>query len=249
MLRRIGAGTQMVETELRELFPEAGILRMDTDTVTPAGSHEKLLDRFREEGIPIMVGTQMVTKGLNFENVTLVGVISADQSLYAGDYRAGERTFSLITQVVGRSGRGAKPGRAVIQTFTPDNEIIVRAAGQDYPAFYRAEIELRKLQRTPPFSEMLSVTVSGTDEEHVYRACRAVRQRLDGLLSADGRAEILGPAPLAVVRINNRYRYRVTICGAPGGGLRPVVAGVVMECCRDRRFSDVSIYADNDPGE
>ena len=111
----------MVESELKELFPDVEVLRMDTDTVTPAGSHEKLLDRFRQENIPIMVGTQMVTKGLNFENVTLVGVISADQSLYAGDYRAGERSFSLITQVVGRSGRGQKPGRAVIQTVRRSN--------------------------------------------------------------------------------------------------------------------------------
>ena len=248
-LRYLGAGTQMVETELKELFPGTEILRMDTDTVTPAGSHEKLLDRFREEKIPIMVGTQMVTKGLNFENVTLVGVISADQSLYAGDYRAGERTFSLITQVVGRSGRGTKPGRAVIQTMTPDNETIVQAARQDYPAFYRAEIELRKLQSTPPFTELLSVTVSGTDEEHVYRACRAIRERLDDLIPSAGQAEILGPAPLAVVKVNNRYRYRVMIYGAVGAKLRALVAGVVIECCRDKRFADVAIYADNNPSD
>lgn len=248
-LKHIGAGTQMVESELKELFPDVEVLRMDTDTVTPAGSHEKLLDRFRQENIPIMVGTQMVTKGLNFENVTLVGVISADQSLYAGDYRAGERSFSLITQVVGRSGRGKKPGRAVIQTFTPDNETILQAAKQDYEAFYRSEIELRKLQNTPPFSQMLSVTVSGMNEEHVYRACRAVRQRLDGLLSAGGSAKILGPAPLAVVKVNNRYRYRVMIYASSHAAIRGTVAGVVMECCQDKRFSDVSVYADNDPND
>lgn len=248
-LRYIGVGTQMVESELKELFPDAAVLRMDADSVAPVGSHEKLLDRFREENIPIMVGTQMVTKGLNFENVTLVGVISADQSLYAGSYRSGERTFSLITQVVGRSGRGQKPGRAVIQTLTPDNEIIVQASKQDYFAFFRAETELRRLQRTPPFSELLSVTVSGMDEEHVYRACRQIRQRLDALLAADGRAEILGPAPLAVVKVNNRYRYRVMIHGALNAGLRGVIAGVVMECCQDKRFADVTVYADNDPND
>jgi primosomal protein N' (replication factor Y) len=247
-LRYIGVGTQMVEAELKELFPGSEVLRMDADTVTPAGSHEKLLDRFRDEKIPIMVGTQMVTKGLNFENVTLVGVISADQSLYAGDYRAGERTFSLITQVVGRSGRGQKPGRAVIQTFTPDNETIVQAAAQDYPAFYRAEIEIRKLQHTPPFSELLSVTVSGINEEHVYRACRQIRQRLADL-AGGGRAEILGPAPLAVVKVNNRYRYRVMVYSYPGSGMRGIVSGVVMEFSRDKAFADVSIYADNDPND
>ena len=247
-LKYIGVGTQMVETELKELFPGSEVLRMDADTVAPAGSHERLLDRFREEKIPIMVGTQMVTKGLNFENVTLVGVISADQSLYAGDYRAGERTFSLITQVVGRSGRGQKPGRAVIQTYTPDNETIVQAASQDYQAFYDAEIGIRRLQRTPPFSELLSVTASGLSEEHVFRACRLIRERLDGLIP-DGSAEVLGPAPLAVVKVNNRFRYRVMIYGQTNKGLRGMVAGVVMEFCRDKAFSDVAIYADNDPND
>ena len=248
MLKYIGVGTQMVETELKELFPGSEVLRMDADTVAPAGSHEKLLDRFREEKIPIMVGTQMVTKGLNFENVTLVGVISADQSLYAGDYRAGERTFSLITQVVGRSGRGQKPGRAVIQTYTPDNETIVQAASQDYQAFYEAEIGMRKLQHTPPFSELLSITASGLSEEHVFRACRLIRERLDTLLT-DGSAEVLGPAPLAVVKVNNRFRYRVMIYGQANKGLRGVAAGVVMEFCRDKQFSDMAIYADNDPND
>ncbi len=248
MLKYIGVGTQMVETELKELFPGSEVLRMDADTVAPAGSHEKLLDRFREEKIPIMVGTQMVTKGLNFENVTLVGVISADQSLYAGDYRAGERTFSLITQVVGRSGRGQKPGRAVIQTYTPDNETIVQAASQDYQAFYEAEVGIRKLQRTPPFSELLSVTASGLSEEHVFRACRMIRERLDGLIT-DGSAEVLGPAPLAVVKVNNRFRYRVMIYSRANKGLRGIVAGVVMEFCRDKQFKDVAIYADNDPND
>ena len=248
MLKYIGVGTQMVETELKELFPDSEVLRMDADTVAPAGSHEKLLDRFREEKIPIMVGTQMVTKGLNFENVTLVGVISADQSLYAGDYRAGERTFSLITQVVGRSGRGQKPGRAVIQTYTPDNETIVQAASQDYQAFYDSEVGLRKLQHTPPFSELLSITASGMSEEHVFRACRRIRERLDALLTG-GSAEVLGPAPLAVVKVNNRFRYRVMIYGQANRGLRGIVAGVVMEFCRDKQFADVAIYADNDPND
>ena len=246
-LKHIGAGTQMVETELKELFPDTAILRMDTDTVSAAGSHQKLLDSFKNENIPIMVGTQMVTKGLNFENVTLVGVVSADQSLYSGDYRAGERTFSLITQVVGRSGRGEKPGRAVIQTFTPENEIIMQAARQDYEAFYDSEIELRKLQNTPPFSQLLSVTASGLNEEHVYMACRHIKQRLDALFNGEGQACVLGPAPLAVVKVNNRYRYRVMIYGSINAKIRGTVAGVVIESCLDKRFSDVSIFADNDP--
>lgn len=246
-LQFVGAGTQMIEQELGQLFPGVAVMRMDTDSVTPVGSHEELFERFRKERIPIMVGTQMVTKGLNFENVTLVGVISADQSLYAGNYRAGERAFSLMTQVVGRSGRGDKPGRAIIQTYTPDNEIIRQAARQDYEDFYRSELELRRLQNTPPFTELMAITVSGQLEEHVVAACRYIKSWLDNKAGRDGSALVLGPSPLPVVRVNNRYRYRVTLCGKGSPGLRALVSQVVMECSGDKRFGDVSIFADNDP--
>lgn len=246
-LKHIGAGTQMIEQELKELFPETEILRMDTDAVAPVGSHELLFDRFKRENIPIMVGTQMVTKGLNFENVTLVGVISADQSLYCGDYRAGERTFSLITQVVGRSGRGEKPGRAVIQTFTPGNETILQAARQDYLSFYDSEIELRRLQGTPPFADLLAITVSGQNEEHVVRACRDIRGWLESDMPKDSPSVLLGPTPLPVVKVNNRFRYRVNICGKAEPRLRALISQIVTECGRDKRFADVSVYADSDP--
>ena len=246
-LQFIGAGTQMIQQELEQLFPGVEIMRMDTDAVTPVGSHEELFTRFKKKRIPIMVGTQMVTKGLNFENVTLVGVISADQSLYAGNYRAGEREFSLMTQVVGRSGRGEKPGRAIIQTYTPDNEIIRQAARQDYEDFYRSELELRRLQNTPPFTELMAITVSGAVEEHVVAACRHIKAWLESTAGKTGAALILGPSPLPVVRVNNRYRYRVTICGKSSTHLRSLIAQIVMECSRDKRFGDVSVFADNDP--
>ena len=207
-LKYVGAGTQLVVEELQTLFPGQDILRMDTDSLAPVGSHEELFDQFRKENIPFLVGTQMVTKGLNFENVTLVGVLSADQSLYAGDYRAGERTFSLITQVVGRSGRGSKPGRAIIQTYTPGNETIRLAAEQDYEAFYASELAVRKLQNAPPFTDHLSVTISGMTESLVVEAGRFVRDRLETLIGPQ-RADFLGPTPLNVVKVNNRYRYRV----------------------------------------
>lgn len=142
-----------------------------------------------------MVGTQMVTKGLNFENVTLVGVIAADQSLYAGDYRAGERTFSLVTQVVGRSGRGERPGRAVIQTFTPENETIRQAAAQDYDSFYASEIQLRRLQNTPPFSDLYAVTASGQDESTVLRCCVAMRDMLGTVFPAEATFPFSVPHP------------------------------------------------------
>ena len=247
ILKYIGVGTQMVETELHDLFPEIQVMRMDTDTVTPAGSHDALFTRFREENIPVMVGTQMVTKGLNFENVTLVGVISADQSLYAGDYRAGERTFSLITQVVGRSGRGEKPGRAVIQTYTPDNETIRQAARQDYDAFYASELELRRLQNAPPFRDILTLTASGPDERMVLQVCRYAKDRLAALLGPRSDAELLGPTPMAVVRVNNRFRYRVIVNGKNSAPLRAALSQTVCECNTDRRFRGVSVFADNDP--
>ena len=245
-LKYVGAGTQLVVEELQGLFPDREILRMDTDSVAPVGSHEELFDRFRKDNIPFLVGTQMVTKGLNFENVTLVGVLSADQSLYAGDYRAGERTFSLITQVIGRSGRGSKEGRAVIQTFTPENETIRQAAMQDYEAFYQSELSLRRLQNTPPFTDLLAMTFSGTEEELVVQAGRFARDRLEQLIGLR-QAQFLGPTPMNVVKVNNRYRYRVHISCHAGTAVRAYLAQVVIECSTDKRFRGVSVFAENDP--
>ncbi len=248
ILKYIGAGTQLVEEELKQLFPDTEILRMDTDSVAPVGSHEELFDKFKNENIPIMVGTQMVTKGLNFENVTLVGVISADQSLYIGDYRAGERTFSLITQVVGRSGRGEKPGRAIIQTFTPENETIIQAARQDYEDFYAAEIQLRQLQNAPPFSDYLSITASGQNEGQVVKACRDIRRMLE-TSTVGSKLNVLGPTPLSVVKVNNRYRYRINISCCINSEIRSVISQILHECGTDKNFKGVSVFADNDPAD
>lgn len=247
LLTFIGAGTQLIEEELKQLFPDAGVIRMDTDTVKAAGSHEALLEKFREEKIPIMVGTQMVTKGLNFENVTLIGVLSADQSLYCGDYRSGERTFSLITQVVGRSGRGKKPGRAVIQTFTPQNEIIRLAAAQDYDGFYQSEIQLRRLQHTPPFADIISITASGAEESAVLKCCSDIRRILAASVRSRPDVSILGPAPLAVVKVNNRYRYRVNLCCRADKEIRELVSAVLIKLNSSGKYKGVSIFADNNP--
>lgn len=248
-LKFIGSGTQHVEEELHTLFPDTQILRMDTDTVTPLGSHEMLLDRFRDEKIPILVGTQMVTKGLNFENVTLVGVLCADQSLYAGDYRAGERTFSLITQVVGRSGRGRKPGRAVIQTFTPGNQTIRQAAQQDYDDFYASEIELRRLQNAPPIVDRYTLTASGRNEEQVEWAVRYLFDLLSLAAKEIPGTTVLGPAPLGVVKVNDRFRYRVNMIGGDSAAIRRTLAAAVTACGTDKRFRGVSVFADHDPSD
>lgn len=244
----VGAGTQLVEEELHELFPDVPVLRMDIDTVKAAGTHEALLEKFDTGKIPIMIGTQMVTKGLNFENVTLIGVLSADQSLYCGDYRSGERTFSLITQVVGRSGRGSKVGRAIIQTYTPDNEIIKLAAMQDYESFYESEIQLRRLQMTPPFADIIAITASGQDENTVLRCCSDIRSTLRVSIT-DEYARILGPAPLSVVKVNNRYRYRVSISCKINSEIRSIVSAILIKFNSSGKYKGVSIFADYNPSD
>ncbi len=248
LLNFIGTGTQQVETELRDLFPWAQVLRMDTDTVSAAHPHEELLDRFRTERIPVLVGTQMVAKGLDFENVTLVGVIAPDLSLYVDDFRAGERTFSLLTQVVGRAGRGEKRGRAVIQTFTPGNDVIRCAALQDYDGFYEKEIELRRLRNDPPFARHVVITASGPEEGAVLRCCSRLRRTLErDLPGLPGVWQLLGPAPAAVAKVNNRYRYRLTLTGRPDRAFRSLLAYLLAAAQRDRENKGVCVYADADP--
>lgn len=243
----VGTGTQSVVDELNGLFPDVEIMRLDTDSVAPVGSHQELFERFRKEKIPIMVGTQMVTKGLNFENVTLVGVISADQSLYSGSYKSAERTFSLITQVVGRSGRGGKPGRAVIQSYTPENETILQAAEQNYDEFYRSEINMRRLHDLPPYRDIFTVTASGHDEELVQSASSYIRSFFDFKLRGRNDCLVFGPTPPQIVKINNRYRYRVNINCKNTKEFRNLISQIVVECSTDKRFKGVSVFADFDP--
>ena len=248
-LKYSGDGTEKIEEQLRELFPGVPTLRVDTDTVLDAGGHEPLFTRFREERIPIMIGTQMVTKGLNFDAVTLVGVLLADQSLYAGDYRSSERSFSLMTQVIGRSGRADRKGRAVIQTFTPENQIIRFAAAQDYEGFYAREIELRKLQRCPPFVQIVSLSVIGVDEYLVLQSCERIRTLLLHSLEREPGVDVLGPAPFPVVKAAGRFRYRMTIRSESDAPLRSIVTKLLNYCNREREFRGISVYADRNPLE
>ena len=245
-MKHMGFGTQKVEEELRELFPDVEILRMDADTV--GGGHEKLLHEFEEKKVPILLGTQMVAKGLDFENVTLVGVLTADLSLYVDHYRASERTFSLLTQVVGRAGRGEKAGRAVIQTYTPENDVILAAADQDYDRFYDAEIRLRKLRLDPPFADQFVITVTGPEEGAVLRASAQVRDGLaDTARKREYRSlnwEVLGPAPAPVVKVNNRYRYRITVIGKNDKVLRDVIADFMRQFAARSENRGMNIYAD-----
>ena len=239
LMKHVGTGTQRVEEELADLFPGAEVLRMDADTT--AEGHGKLLRRFERERIPILLGTQMVAKGLDFENVTLVGVLAADLSLYLENYRAAERTFSLLTQVVGRAGRGGKTGRAVIQTYTPENDVIQCAARQDYDRFYDSELRMRRLRRLPPFADLFTLTVSGAEEGAVLRAAMQIR---DALRRSFGSEEVLGPAPAPILKVNNRYRYRVLLIGRNDKRTREEIGGLLRSFAGNSANRGFNIFAE-----
>ena len=243
-------GTQKVEQELHEKFPSARVLRMDADTMTTKGAHEKLLAQFAKGGADILLGTQMVTKGLDFENVTLVGVLDADQSLYAQDYRARERTFSLITQVVGRAGRRFDTGKAVIQTYSPTHPVILTAARQDYDAFYEREMETRQALQCPPVCDLTVLTAVGEVEQQVLASLLSLKTRLQSLMEgqyADVKAPVLGPAAAQVVKIMGRYRYHLTMRAQNTARWRALIAGVMREFLQDSKNRGVTVFADENP--
>lgn len=206
--RHIGefrAGTQQIEEMVTQQFPDARVLRMDMDTTREKDGHEKILAAFANEEADILVGTQMIVKGHDFPNVTLVGVLAADMSLYANDYRAGERTFQLLTQAVGRAGRGKKKGEAVIQTYSPEHYGITTAAAQDYEAFYAEEIRYRELMGYPPAENLLAVLVSCGDEPLLEKGCRYLKEYALRI-KKDGDMEIIGPASPGIGKVNDVYR-------------------------------------------
>lgn len=214
MLRHTGSGTQRIEEELHTIFPEARVLRMDMDTTMSRFSHQRAFEAFSRGEYDIMIGTQMVAKGLDFPNVTLVGVLSADQSLYGDDFRSFERTFSLITQVVGRCGRAEKPGRAVIQTYSPDNRILALAAAQDYKAFYAEEINYRRLGLYPPFCSMACAAFWDENENTVIQSAKSYYEQFMAFAKAnypDLPIRLLGPVQCSPYKVGGRFRYRLLI--------------------------------------
>lgn len=247
-LKLIGAGTQRVETELEEKFPGIGIARMDADTVSATNTHEKILADFEKNKTPVLLGTQMVAKGLNLPNVTLVGVLDADLSLYMNNFRAAETTFSMLTQVVGRAGRGQSQGRAVIQTMTPRHQVITLAASQNYDAFYQMEIQQRKAFLFPPFGDVAVLTFVGQEESQVLRGSAQFRDSLNACLKLDAYqgeiCEVLGPAPAAVPKINYNYRYCLTLRCSCTKNLRELLAHLLREFAKDGANRGVSAYAD-----
>lgn len=242
-----GAGTQKVQEELEKLFPGARVLRMDMDTTMARDSHERLLGAFAAGQYDIMIGTQMVAKGLDFPNVTLVGILSADASLYAQDYRSFERAFSLFTQVVGRSGRAEKAGRAFIQTFTPENQVIEWAASQDYPGFYQEEIENRQIHLYPPFCDMVGVGFSGLENGAVRDASRKMLGYLvESAKSAypDMPLRILGPCESQIVRMAGKYRWRMVLKCVCNARFRTYMRAALEWYHSQRDCRDVSVYID-----
>ena len=247
-VKRVGTGTQKVQQELKSVFPGMEIQRMDTDTVSAANTHEMILDQFQQRNTPVLIGTQMVAKGLNLPNVTLVGVLDADLGLYTDNYRAAETTFNMLTQVVGRAGRGDAAGQAMIQTLVPDHRVINLAAKQDYEGFYEMEIRLRQLQKCPPFGDLATITFSGEDEGKVLRGAVKFRDSLQGCLKqpayADSESSILGPAPCAVPKINYNFRYRLTLRCRMKKQIRLLLAHMLRQFSQDRGNRGVSAFID-----
>ena len=247
-LKRIGVGTQKAQEELKTIAPELEIDRMDADTVSAVNTHEKILDHFKNNRVPVLIGTQMVAKGLNLQDVTLVGVMDADMSLYSDGFRAAETTFNMLTQVVGRAGRGDTPGRAMIQTMNPEHQVIRMAANQDYDSFYELEIGLRRMQGCPPFGDLCSITFTGQDEAGVLRGAVKFRDSLNACLQnaayQSEKCTVLGPAPCPVPKINYNFRYRLTLRCSMTRNLRLLVAHLLREFAKDKVNRGVSVFAD-----
>ena len=249
-LRYAGSGTQKAEQELAELFPDARLVRLDTDSTMQQYAYEKKLGAFRDGDYDILLGTQMVAKGLDFPNVTLVGVLSADMMMHSDDFRSYERTFSLLTQVVGRSGRGTLSGRAIIQTYEPENPIIELAAAQDYNAFFDNEIALRRAMLYPPFADICVVAFAGEDRQKTEEAAFCFAAQLANLAGneyADLPMRVLGPSPALIARVNQKFRFRLIIKFKNNRRSRELLSRLLTAFGQQRAFNDITAYADIDP--
>lgn len=246
-IKLTGFGTQKLEDEVERLFPDARILRMDADTTYSRYAYETEFERFSKHEYDIMLGTQMIAKGLDFPNVTLVGVLSVDKLLYASDFRGNERSFSLVTQVVGRSGRGNKRGRAYIETYTPEHPVLNFAAHQNYPSFYNDEIEARKALLYPPFCDICVVGLSAREEDVAQRAAKRFVELLKEYLQQSGEKlplRVLGPVPAGVYRMNGKFRYRIVIKCRANRLFRRMMAGLLETCGKDAGFNRASVFVD-----
>jgi primosomal protein N' (replication factor Y) len=247
-LKRIGTGTQKAQQELAQLFPDLEVARMDADTVSAVNTHEVILEKFQKEKTSVLLGTQMVAKGLNLPDVTLVGVLDADLGLYTNSYRAAETTFNMLTQVVGRAGRGETEGQAFVQTMVPEHAVINLAAKQDYDGFYDLEIKLRQMQKLPPFGDLVQITFTGQEETRVLRGAVKFRDSLASCLHqpeyAQENSTVLGPAPCPVPKINYNFRYRLTLRCTMNKPMRQLIAHLLRQFAQDPANRGVNAFAD-----
>jgi primosomal protein N' (replication factor Y) (superfamily II helicase) len=237
-----GIGTERLEREVRAAFPDKVVRRMDSDTMRSPGSHEQVLNLFKEGQVDILLGTQMIAKGLDFPNVTLVGVVSADTALHLPDFRAAERTFQLVAQVAGRTGRGDRPGKVLVQTFSPENPAILRAARHDYLGFVQDEMPMRQVHGTPPFGRVARLIARGPVEQAVQEFMEALSTALKA--SANGSVTLLGPAPAPVTKIRDLFRYHIQIRAPSAKSIQSVLRAVIPET---NPPGDVELAVDVDP--
>jgi len=244
-IRLSGRGTQKLEGEVRRRFPGYTVLRMDTDSMRKPGSHEKAFSEFRSGSIDILLGTQMIAKGLDFPNVTLVGVINADTALHLPDFRAAERTFQLVTQVAGRTGRGEKGGRVLVQTLSPEHEAIQAAVRHDYHRFARFELPIREACGYPPFTQMIRTVIRGPQQEPTRHFAVHLADCLQKASDAQQvGARVLGPAPAPLPKLRGNYRFQIQLQAAHGDALRQMVGEVVAQV---QAPQDVQWIVDVDP--
>ena len=246
-LRFGGAGTQKIEQQLIDLLPEARVLRLDADSTMRKSSHERYLNAFSNGDYDILIGTQMVAKGLDFPKVTLVGVLNPDSMLYADDYRSYERTFSLLTQVVGRSGRGDKKGIALIQTFTPENNVISMAAAQDYERFYNNEIKIRQAMLYPPFADICMVGFVSDNHISVLKSSNDFMKRLVEKAKAsysDIPLRVLGPSPASIAKVSNKYRFKLIVKCRNNRRFRKLLSETLLEYNSIKENKNTTAYID-----
>lgn len=249
-VRASGYGTQRIEDEISMLLPQARVLRMDADSMSAKGQFEKNLIAFGNFEYDILLGTQMVSKGLNFENVTLVGVINADQQMNNDDFKSEEKTFDLLTQVVGRAGRGQYKGRAIIQTMTPENGVIMLSQQQDFEGFYKNEIQIRKIMTYPPYCDICSVMLISENEAKALSSARSFLDIFVKNLEAqyqDIKVIILGPMPPRISKVNNKFRYRIIIKCKNSARFRELMSKMLVHFGKTKEFSNVNVVVDINP--
>jgi len=247
-IRHFGAGTQKVEEVARKTFPGARIVRMDSDSTSRKGSHERIFSAFRQGEADILIGTQMIAKGLDLPGITLVGVINADTTLHMPDFRAAERTFQLLTQVEGRTGRGELPGEVLVQTYCPDHYSITSAAIHDFEGFYRNEMPVRRALGYPPFSHLARLLFTHDDEGELKKGAGLAKEILDKMVSGhDDFIDILGPAPALLSRIKGRFRWQLVLKGQRRNSLRDVIKESLAELQKLRPAFKPAVNVDINP--